>query len=63
MGSFEGQAGKDGAPAFKPIGEWNTLEIALNEPRTIVHLNGEKVTFLSKFGPALPYTRISSLKS
>src|SRR5215468_9151901 len=28
----------------KPIGEWNTMEIALNGPRTIVKLNGVVVT-------------------
>jgi hypothetical protein len=27
----------------RPPGEWNTMEIVLDGPRTIVHLNGEKV--------------------
>ncbi len=29
--------------ASKPIGKWNTLEITLDGPKTIVHLNGQKV--------------------
>lgn len=27
----------------KPAGEWNTMEITLDDDRTIIHLNGEKV--------------------
>ena len=27
----------------KPAGEWNTMEIALDGDRTVIHLNGEKV--------------------
>jgi hypothetical protein len=32
------------ARPYKPAGEWNTLEITLKGPRTIVKLNGEVVT-------------------
>ncbi len=32
------------ARAAKPAGEWNTMEITLDGPRTIVTLNGQKVT-------------------
>ena len=39
-------------PQKKP-GEWNTLEITLDGPRTIVFLNGEKVTDF-KEGDAVP---------
>lgn len=32
------------ARASKPAGEWNTMEITLDGPRTIVMVNGQKVT-------------------
>src|SRR6266850_2639679 len=32
------------ARPIKPIGEWNTLEITIDGPRTIVYLNNVKVT-------------------
>ncbi len=32
------------ARPYRPVGEWNTLEIILRGPRTIVHLNGVLVT-------------------
>ena len=32
------------AHASKPAGDWNTMEITLDGPRTIVTLNGQKVT-------------------
>lgn len=32
------------ARPYKPVGEWNTLEITLDGPRTIVYLNGVKTT-------------------
>jgi len=32
------------ARPYKPAGEWNTLEIKMQGPRTIVHLNGVLVT-------------------
>lgn len=35
----------------KPPGEWNTMEITLDGPRTIVHLNGVKV---NEYDPSMP---------
>lgn len=32
------------ARASKPVGEWNTMEITLDGPHTVVVLNGQKVT-------------------
>ena len=32
------------ARPIKPVGEWNTMEITISGPRTIVFLNGVKVT-------------------
>lgn len=32
------------ARASKPVGEWNTMEITLDGPHTVVMLNGQKVT-------------------
>ncbi len=32
------------ARPYKPAGEWNTMEISIDGPRTIVHLNGVLVT-------------------
>ena len=32
------------ARAANPVGEWNTMEITLDGPRTVVTLNGQKVT-------------------
>jgi len=32
------------ARPIKPLGEWNTLEITLDGPHTVVFLNGVKVT-------------------
>jgi hypothetical protein len=32
------------ARPIKPIGEWNTMEITIDGPRTVVFLNGVKVT-------------------
>jgi Domain of Unknown Function (DUF1080) len=32
------------ARPIKPIGEWNTMDITIDGPRTIVYLNGVKVT-------------------
>lgn len=32
------------ARPIKPIGEWNTMDITIDGPRTIVHLNAIKVT-------------------
>lgn len=41
------------ARASKPAGEWNTMEITLDGPRTIVTLNGQKVTDYTE-GQPLP---------
>jgi len=41
------------ARASKPAGEWNTMEITLDGPRTIVVLNGQKVTDYTE-GQELP---------
>jgi hypothetical protein len=41
------------AKAWKPGPEWNTMDITLNGPRTIVELNGVKVTDY-KEGDAVP---------
>jgi hypothetical protein len=43
-------------PQKKP-GEWNTLEITLEGPRTIVFLNGEKVTDFKEGDQVPPKTR------
>jgi hypothetical protein len=42
------------ARPYKPPGEWNTLEITLDGPRTIVLLNGVKVTDYSEGQPVPP---------
>jgi hypothetical protein len=42
------------ARPYKPAGEWNTLEIKLEGPRTIVHLNGELVTDYDGVSPVPP---------
>jgi Domain of Unknown Function (DUF1080) len=38
---------------IKPIGEWNTMDITIDGPRTIVYLNGVKVTDFTE-GQAVP---------
>ena len=43
-------------PQRKP-GEWNELEITLDGPRTIVMLNGQKVTDFKEGDPVPPKTR------
>ena len=40
--------------AVKPIGEWNTYEISLDGPRTIVFLNGQKVNDYTEGQPVPP---------
>lgn len=42
------------AKAWKPGPEWNTMEITLDGPRTIVVLNGEKVTDYKEGDPVPP---------
>ena len=39
------------ARPLKPVGEWNTLEITIDGPRTIVLLNGIKVTDFAEGQP------------
>ena len=41
------------ARPIKPIGEWNTMDITIDGPRTIVYLNGVKVTDF-KEGQSVP---------
>lgn len=41
------------ARASKPAGEWNTMEITLDGPHTVVVLNGQKVTDYTE-GQAVP---------
>jgi len=42
------------ARPYKPAGEWNTLEIQMKGPRTIVKLNGELVTDYDGVAPVPP---------
>lgn len=42
------------ARAQKPAGEWNTMDIVLRGPRTIVYLNGEKVNEFPSDQPVPP---------
>jgi hypothetical protein len=42
------------ARPYKPAGEWNTLEITLRGPRTIVKLNGQVVTDYDGVSPVPP---------
>lgn len=42
------------ARPYKPVGEWNTLEITLDGPRTLVVLNGAKVTDYTEGQPVPP---------
>src|SRR5436305_14185991 len=42
------------ARPYKPAGEWNTLEITLQGPRTLVKLNGVTVTDYDGVSPAPP---------
>jgi hypothetical protein len=43
-------------PQKKP-GEWNTMEITLNGPKTLVYINGEKVTDYTEGDAVPPKTR------
>lgn len=43
--------------ADKPAGEWNTMEITIDGPRTIVFLNGVKVTDFTEGQPLRPYKK------
>jgi hypothetical protein len=42
------------ARPYKPIGEWNTLEIEMRGPRTVVRLNGVLVTDYDGVAPVPP---------
>jgi len=42
------------ARPYKPVGEWNTMEITLQGPRTIVYLNGVKTTDHTQGSPNPP---------
>jgi len=42
------------ARPIKPIGEWNLLKITIDGPRTIVYLNGIKVTDFTEGQPVPP---------
>lgn len=42
------------ARPIKPIGEWNTMEITIDGPRTVVYLNGVKVTDFTEGLPVPP---------
>jgi hypothetical protein len=42
------------ARPYKPAGEWNTLEITMKGPRTIVKLNGTEVTDYDGSAPVPP---------
>jgi hypothetical protein len=42
------------ARPYKPVGEWNTLEITLRGPRTMVKLNGTLVTDYDGVAPVPP---------
>jgi hypothetical protein len=42
------------ARPIRPIGEWNTMEITIDGPRTIVYLNGIKVTDFTEGQPVPP---------
>lgn len=48
---------KAGEEAGKPVGEWNTLEITLDGPRTLVALNGKQVTDYTEGRPVPPRRR------
>lgn len=42
------------ARPIKPVGEWNTMDITLDGPRTVVYLNGVKVTNYHEGQPVPP---------
>lgn len=42
------------ARPYKPVGEWNTMEITLDGPRTIVYVNGAKTTDYLQGAPDPP---------
>jgi hypothetical protein len=42
------------ARPIRPLGEWNTMEITLDGPRTVVSLNGTRVTDFTEGQPVPP---------
>ena len=48
---------KEMARASKPVGEWNTMEITLDGPQTVVVLNGQKVTDYTEGQPVPERTK------
>ena len=42
------------ARPYKPVGEWNTLEISMKGPRTVVKLNGALITDYDGVSPVPP---------
>jgi hypothetical protein len=42
------------ARPLKPVGEWNTMEITIDGPHTVVYLNGVKVTDFTEGQPVPP---------
>jgi len=42
------------ARPIKPLGEWNTMEITMDGPHIVVHLNGVKVTDFTEGQPVPP---------
>jgi hypothetical protein len=48
---------KEMARASKPVGEWNTMEITLDGPHTVVVLNGQKVTDYTEGQPVPERTK------
>jgi Domain of Unknown Function (DUF1080) len=42
------------ARPIKPIGEWNTMDITIDGPHTVVYLNGVKVTDFTEGQPVPP---------
>jgi hypothetical protein len=47
------------ARPIKPIGEWNTMDITIDGPHTIVYLNGVKVTDFAE-GQTVPSKPVGS---
>src|SRR3984893_11238410 len=48
------------ARPIKPIGEWNTMDITIDGPRTVVYLNDVKVTDFTE-GQSVPLKRPGSI--
>ena len=48
------------ARPIRPVGEWNTMEIVIDGPHTVVHLNGVKVTDFIE-GQPVPTKHVGSI--